>query len=93
MAEFLIPRTVPKVAGAPVTALDPDDLRDILRHARGDRLLAAAVERELRRRTCLARNCQAHVAQVHGHLPLFSILPFVGQQISKHRDRRTTDCP
>ena len=49
MAEFLIPRTVPKFAGAPLTALDPDDLRYILRHARRDRLLAA-VERELRRR-------------------------------------------
>ena len=50
MAEFLIPRTVPKFAGAPVTALDPDDLRYILRHARRDRLLTAAVEQELRRR-------------------------------------------
>ncbi|MCX6621305.1 MAG: hypothetical protein NTY38_09530 [Acidobacteria bacterium] len=50
MAEFLIPRTVPKFAGAPLTALDPDDLRYILRHARRDRLLAAAVEQELRRR-------------------------------------------
>jgi hypothetical protein len=50
MAEFLIPRTVPKFAGAPLTALDPDDLRYILRHARRDRHLAAAVERELHRR-------------------------------------------
>lgn len=50
MAEFLIPRTVPKFAGAPLTALDPDDLRYILRHARRNRLLAAAVELELRRR-------------------------------------------
>lgn len=50
MAEFLIPRTVPKFAGAPLTALDPDDLRYLLRHARRDRLLAAAVEQELRRR-------------------------------------------
>lgn len=41
MAEFLIPRTVPKFAGAPLTALDPDDLRYILRHARRDRLLVA----------------------------------------------------
>lgn len=50
MAEFLIPRTVPKFAGAPLAALDPDDLRYILRHARRDRHLGAAVERELRRR-------------------------------------------
>ncbi len=50
MAEFLIPRTVPKVAGAPLTTLDPDDLRYILRHARRDRLLVVAVERELRGR-------------------------------------------
>jgi hypothetical protein len=50
MAEFLIPRTVPKFAGAPITALDADDLRYILRHVRRDRLLAAAVERELLRR-------------------------------------------
>jgi hypothetical protein len=50
VAEFLIPRTVPKFAGAPLTALDPDDLRYILRHARRDRLLTAAVERELHRR-------------------------------------------
>lgn len=48
MAEFLIPRTVPKFAGAPLAALDPDDFRHLLRHARRDRLLAAAVERELR---------------------------------------------
>jgi hypothetical protein len=50
MAEFLIPRTVPKFAGTPVTALDLDDLRYLLRHARRDRLLAAAIERELIRR-------------------------------------------
>ncbi|HWQ54663.1 MAG TPA: hypothetical protein VN442_13345 [Bryobacteraceae bacterium] len=50
MAEFLIPRTVPKFAGAPLTALEPDDLRYILRHARRDRLLTTAVERELHRR-------------------------------------------
>jgi hypothetical protein len=50
VAEFLIPRTVPKFAGAPLTALDPDDLRYLLRHASRDRLLAAAVEQELRRR-------------------------------------------
>jgi hypothetical protein len=50
VAEFLIPRTVPKFAGAPLTALDPDDLRYILRHARRDRLLVVAVERELMRR-------------------------------------------
>ena len=50
MAEFLIPRTVPKFAGAPLTALDPDDLRYLLRHARRDHLLVVAVERELRRR-------------------------------------------
>ncbi len=50
MAEFLIPSTVPKFADAPITALDPDDLRYILRHARRNYLLAAAVERELRRR-------------------------------------------
>lgn len=50
MAEFLIPRTVPKFAGAPLTALDPDDLRYLLRHARRDHLLIAAVEHELRRR-------------------------------------------
>jgi hypothetical protein len=37
MAEFLIPRTIPKFTGTPVTALDPDDLRYILRHARRDR--------------------------------------------------------
>jgi hypothetical protein len=34
MAEFLIPRTIPKFADTPVTALDLDDLRYILRHAR-----------------------------------------------------------
>ena len=50
MAEFLIPCTIPKFAGTPVTALDLDDLRYILRHARRDRPLAAAIERELRRR-------------------------------------------
>ena len=50
MAEFLIPRTVPKFAGAPVNALDSDDLRYLLRHARCDRRLAVAVEQELRRR-------------------------------------------
>jgi hypothetical protein len=50
MAEFLIPRTIPKFAGTPVTALDLDDLRYILRHARRDRLLAVAIERELARR-------------------------------------------
>ena len=50
MAEFPIPRTIPKFAGTPVTALDLDDLRYILRHARRDRLLAAAIERELARR-------------------------------------------
>ena len=50
MAEFLIPRTVPKFAGALLAALDPDDLRYILRHARRDRLLVIAVERELMRR-------------------------------------------
>jgi hypothetical protein len=33
VAEFLIPRTVPKFAGAPLTALGPDDLRYILRPA------------------------------------------------------------
>jgi hypothetical protein len=41
---------VPKSAGTAVTALDPDDLRYILRHARRDRLLAAAIEREFARR-------------------------------------------
>ena len=41
---------VPKFTGAPLTALDPEDLRYLLRHARRDRLLAAAVERELHRR-------------------------------------------
>lgn len=51
MAEFLIPRTIPKFAGTPVTALDADDLRYLLRHARRDRLLAAAIDRELARRT------------------------------------------
>jgi hypothetical protein len=50
VAEFLIPRTVPKFTGAPLTALDPDDLRYLLCHARRDRNLAAAVERELHRR-------------------------------------------
>jgi hypothetical protein len=50
MAEFLIPRTIPKFAGTPVTALDLDDLRYLPRHTRRDRLLAAAIERELARR-------------------------------------------
>ena len=50
MAEFLIPRTVPKFAGTPITALDLDDLRYLLRHAPRDRLLADAIERELARR-------------------------------------------
>ena len=49
-ASHFAPRTVSKFAGAPLTGLDPDDLRYLLRHARRDRLLAAAVERELRRR-------------------------------------------
>jgi hypothetical protein len=53
MAELLIPRTIPKFAGTPVTALDLDDLRYILRHAR---LLAAAIERELARRAPRVRN-------------------------------------
>ena len=56
MAEFLIPRTIPKFAGTPVTTLDRDDLHYILRHARRDRLLAAAIERELARRTPRVRN-------------------------------------
>lgn len=59
MAEFLIPCTVPKFAGAPLAALDPDDLRYILRQARRDRLLATAVERELNRRV-------AHHGQFRG---------------------------
>jgi hypothetical protein len=59
MAEFLIPRTVPKFAGAPLTALDPGDLRYILRHAHRDRHLAAAVERELRRRIPRLRSRRA----------------------------------
>jgi hypothetical protein len=50
MAEFPIPRTVPKFAGTPVTALDLDDLRHLLRRDRRDRLLAAAIEREFIRR-------------------------------------------
>jgi len=48
MTEFLIPRTIPKFAGTPVTALDLDDLRYLLRHARPDRLFA--IEREFARR-------------------------------------------
>ena len=58
MAEFLIPRTVPKLAGA-LTALDPDDLCCILRRDRRDRLLAAVVERELRRRIPRLRSRRA----------------------------------
>lgn len=61
MAEFLIPRTIPKFAGAPLTALDPDDLRYILRHARRDRLLTVAVERELMRRVPRLRTRRAPV--------------------------------
>lgn len=34
MAKFVIPQTVPKFAGAPLAALDPDDLRYILRQTR-----------------------------------------------------------
>ena len=49
----------PKFAGAPLTALDPDDLRYILRHARRDRLLAAAVEQELIRRIPRLRSRRA----------------------------------
>ncbi|MBI3279126.1 MAG: hypothetical protein HYZ57_04715 [Acidobacteria bacterium] len=56
MAEFLIPHTIPKFAGTPVTALDVDDLRYILRHARRDRLLAAAIEREIIRRAPRVRS-------------------------------------
>ncbi len=59
MAEFLIPRTVPKFAGAPITALDLDDLRYLLRHSRRDRPLAAAVEQELRRRIPRLRSRRA----------------------------------
>ncbi len=44
-AQAYVPRTIPKFAGTPLTALDPDDLRYLLRHARRDRLLTAAVER------------------------------------------------
>jgi hypothetical protein len=56
VAEFLVPRTVPKFAGAPVTALDLDDLRYLLRHSGRDRLLAAAIERELARRAPRVRS-------------------------------------
>ena len=55
MAEFLIPRTVAKFAGAPLTAIASDDLRHILRHSGRDRLLAAAVEYELRCRLARLR--------------------------------------
>ena len=69
MAEFLIPRTVPKFAGTPVTALDLDDLRYILRHARRDRLLAAAVERELARRALRPAGRVPHGGdETHGRL-------------------------
>ncbi len=61
MAEFLIPRTVPKFAGTPVTTLDPDDLRYLLRHARRDHLLATAIERELARRAPRVRNRRRRV--------------------------------
>lgn len=62
MAEFLIPRIVPKLAGASITALHPDDLRYLLRHTRRDRLLTAAVERELRRRIPRLRRVPARRA-------------------------------
>ncbi len=63
MAEFVIPRSVPKFAGAPLTALDAADLRYLLRHARRDRPLAAAVERELMRRIPRLRTRRAPARQ------------------------------
>ena len=51
----MLPASPRLLAGTPVTALDLDDLRYILRHTRRDRLLAAAIERELARRAPRAR--------------------------------------
>ena len=55
MAEFLIPRTVPKFAGAPLSAVASDYLRHVLRYSGRDRLLAAVVEHELRCRLARLR--------------------------------------